>query len=73
MTIDFAILRSLILTSMNEVLNINRELKDLKHDIKEELKEIKELKERVNEKEGDTFEEDIIESESVVDAHWVKG
>ena len=60
MTIDFAILRSLIFTSVNEVLNINRELKDLKHDIKEELKDIKELKERVNEKEGDNFEEDII-------------
>ena len=46
MTIDFPLLRRLIFTSINQVLNINREFKDLNRDIREELKEIKELKER---------------------------
>ena len=44
MTLDFSLLRRLISTSINQVLNINRELKDLKHDIREELKEIKKCK-----------------------------
>ena len=61
MTIDFGFIRKLILTSMNHIHNINKEIKDLKHDIKEELKEIKELKEKVN-----------IEEENDVDVILVK-
>ena len=47
MTIDFGSLRRLILTSKHQLLNINKQIEDLKHDIKEELEGIQEFKEEV--------------------------
>ena len=58
MTIDFGSLRRLILTSKHQLLNINKQIEDLKHDIKEELEGIQEFKEEVKVKERNILEED---------------
>ena len=71
MTIDFGSLRELILKSLNHVFNIKKVIIDLKYNIKEELKEIKELKDKVNRKETKT-EEDNIKTENGVDTKLIK-
>jgi hypothetical protein len=59
MTIDFGCLRELILISLNHVFKIKKEIIDLKYNIKEELKEIKALKDKVNRKETKNIEDNI--------------
>ena len=64
MTIDFGSLRRLILTSKHQLLNINKQIEDLKHDINEELEGIQEFREEVKIKERNIFEEDTFEKDN---------
>ena len=73
MTIDFGSLRRLILTSKHQLLNINKEIKDLKHEIEEELEGIQEFKEEVKEKERNIFEENAIEKDNGLVVNSEKG
>ena len=56
---------------MNHILHINKEIKNLKHDIKQELKELKEFKETFN-REKTKIIEDITEKENGISVNLVK-
>ena len=59
--------RKLILASQNKILNINKELKEIKIDIKKELKEIKEIKGKGVQKESKGFVENNTQKENSVE------
>ena len=64
MSLDLDFIRKLILVSKNDLFQINKELKDLKIIIKEELKELKELKKTVVKKKSKGYIETIVKIES---------
>ena len=63
MSLDLDFIRKLILVSKNDLFQINKELKDLKIIIKEELNELKELKKTVVKKESEGYIETIVKKE----------
>ena len=67
MSLDLDFIRKLILVSKNDLFQINKELKDLKIIIKEELNELKELKKTVVKKKSKGYIDTIVKKESVKD------
>ena len=66
MSLDLVSIRKLIDASKKEILSTICEIKVLKNSIEEELKEMKEWKEKVFVKDSINYEEDIIENENDV-------
>ena len=48
MTVNFGFIRKLIFTSINQIVKVNKEIKNAKNDIEKEINEIKELKKKAN-------------------------
>ena len=72
MTVNFGFIRKLIFTSINQIVKVNKEIKNAKNDIEKEINEIKELKKKANRYKINDLEKDNIEKENGEEVKCIK-